>query len=482
MSPSDLLALAPLLVTTLTALGILIAGVLLPRRARPNLAFVAVGGMLLAGASALPLWGSDRLAFQGAFRLDSLSLFVDGVLLVGGIISVLLAKGYLEQPGIAWGEHLALILFALVGGMLMAGAGDLLILFLGIEILSLSLYVLAGFRRTDLGSQEAALKYFLLGAFASGFLVYGAALLFGGSGTTHLEGIRQAAAGASGGDRSLLLAGMGLLAVGLAFKVALVPFHMWTPDVYEGAPTSVAAFMSVAAKAAGFAALVRVFVYGLGPLAGAWVPLLVVLAALTMSLGNIVALAQTNLKRLLAYSSIAHAGYVVLGVVSGGSWGVSSALFYLLAYTFSNLGAFAVVAAMREGDRELLSLNQYAGLGSRRPLLAAAMAVFLLSLAGVPPTAGFLAKLFVLGAAVQSGQIVLALVAVANGAVAAFYYLRVILIMYMRPAPSVELKVATAPSLALALLLAAWGTLQLGILPHYAIDLAQRTFVATLGS
>ncbi|MFQ5945069.1 MAG: NADH-quinone oxidoreductase subunit N, partial [Anaerolineae bacterium] len=340
---------------------------------------------------------------------------------------------------------------------------------------------LAGFRRRDLGSQEAALKYFLLGAFASGFLVYGAALLFGGSGTTHLEGIKQAAADASGAGRVALLAGMGLLSIGLAFKVALVPFHMWTPDVYEGAPTSVAAFMSVAAKAAGFAALVRVFVYGLSPLAGAWVPLLVVLAALTMSVGNVVALAQTNLKRLLAYSSIAHAGYVVLGVVSGGSWGINSALFYLLAYTFSNLGAFAVVASMREGDRELLSLNQYAGLSSRRPLLAAAMTVFLLSLAGVPPTGGFLAKLYVLGAAVQSGQIALAVVAVANSAVAAFYYLRVILIMYMRPAPAVELKVTIAPSMALALLLAAWGTIQLGILPDSAIEIARQTFVAAFG-
>lgn len=478
---NDLWVISPMLILAVVGGLSLLLDLFLPAARKSMLAYLSLLGLGAAILANLALGHGTRSAFGGAVGIDPLAYFANWILLLSAVLAVLIGQRYLVDLDMEHGEHYALILFATLGGMLMAAGRDLLIVFLGLEVLSLSLYVLAGYRRTDLLSQEAALKYLLLGAFASSFLLYGIALLYGATGTTSLEVLGATLAGRAGGVDLLLILGVGLLGIGLAFKVALVPFHMWTPDVYEGAPSSVTAYMSVAAKAAGFAAVLRIYPQALGTVVSDWAPLFAVLAALTMSVGNIIALAQSNIKRLLAYSGIAHAGYILMGVVASDDFGVASALYYLLAYTFMNLGAFAVLIALREGEREYLSLNDYQGLGHRLPWLGASMALFMLSLAGVPPTAGFLAKVYVFGAAVQAGYLWLAVVAVLNSVVAAFYYLRVIVIMYMREQGAQPVPVSLSPSLALALLLTAWGTLQLGLWPTPVLEMAQESFASLLG-
>lgn len=473
----ELIGLAPEIVLTLWAFSLIVMDLFLPTPRKPILTWWSIAGLLTAAATSLALWGRGQEIFSGAFIRDNFTTFLDLVFLAATVISLLIAQRYIRDLDIEYGEYYTLTLLATEGAMIMAGGGDLLTIFLGLEILSLSLYVLAGFRRVDPASQEAALKYFLLGAFASGFLLYGIALTFGATGTTLLSGIAASLAQGEIMSEPLLSMGLGLLGVGLAFKVALVPFHMWTPDVYEGAPSSVTAYMSVVAKAAGFAAALRVFVQAFPAVASDWTPVLAALSVLTMTVGNILALAQTNMKRLLAYSSIAHAGYILLGAVALNSWGLASVLFYLAAYAFMNLGAFAVVIALRDGEREYLALNDYAGLALRKPLLAMSMAVFMLSLAGVPPTAGFLAKFYIFGSAVQAGYGLLAVIAVLNSVLAAFYYLRVIVVMYMGEASGQPAKISVNWALALAIALAVLGTLQMGIFPAPILDLAQATLL-----
>jgi len=361
----------------------------------------------------------------------------------------------------------------------MAGGGDLVVIFLGLETLSLALYTLSGFRKTDLRSNESALKYFLLGAFASGFFLYGIALIYGATGTTVLRRIAAFLAGGSP-PGPLLVIGGGLLLVGFGFKVASVPFHMWTPDVYEGAPTSVTAFMIAGTKAAAFAAFLRVFLLALPTLHVYWAAVIWVLAVLTMTLGNLVALVQTNVKRMLAYSSIAHAGYVLVAIVAGGSSGATSVLFYLVAYALMNLGAFAVMIALQGGGQELLVLGDYAGVGSRRPLLAGCMALFMFSLAGMPPTAGFMGKLYIFSAAVEGHYLALAVIGVLNSVVSAFFYLRLIVIMYMSEPVADRPLLPLSSAAAWAVAVAALGTLQLGLFPGRLLDLARQS-VAALG-
>jgi len=328
------------------------------------------------------------------------------------------------------------LMFSVSGMMLMSMAADLIVVFLALELLSIPLYVLAGFARPKPDSEEAALKYFLLGAFAGGFVVYGVALAFGATGSTGLNEI-MVAVNAGTADITLLLIGAALILVGLGFKVAAVPFQMWTPDVYHGAPTAVTAFMAVGAKAAGFAALLRIFVAALPSLYIELVPVLWMLAALTMIIGNVVAIAQSHIKRMLAYSSIAHAGYIFMALVTFGQKqvagdAVAAALFYLLAYAVTNFGAWAVVIAMEKAEGKGLQLDDYAGLGNKYPGLAAAMLVFMLSFTGVPPTLGFVGKFFLFRIVVESGFIWLAVVGIITSLISAFYYLRVLVIMYMR--------------------------------------------------
>jgi NADH-quinone oxidoreductase subunit N len=472
-------AIAPQIIIVITALVVLLADLFANKKS--ILAYLSLLGIIVAAVASWTIWDGTDPMFQTMAIADGYSLFLNLVFLVTAALSVLISINYLVREGINYGEYYALLLLATGGMMLMGSATDLMVVFLALEILSISLYVLAGFNRADPKSGESALKYFLLGAFASGFLLYGIALIYGATGTTHLAAIVDFLTGTGTTSGTYLFIGLGLLLVGFSFKIALVPFHMWTPDVYEGAPTSVTAFMSVGAKAAGFAALGRLLLYAFPTLLWDWVWALAALSVLTMTLGNLAAIAQTHIKRMLAYSSIAHAGYILMGIIAANEAGMAGVLFYLLAYAFMNVGAFAVVIAVgREGEPNL-ELSDYAGLGSRQPLLAAAMAVFMFSLAGVPPLAGFFGKFYIFSAAVQAGFVGLAIIGVLNSVVSAFFYLRVIVYMYMRE-PAVEARPVLAPPLALAITLAALGTIVLGLLPAPLLTLAQQSIAMLFGA
>jgi NADH-quinone oxidoreductase subunit N len=405
---------------------------------------------------------------MSAVVTDNFSTFLNGVLLLTAFFSVLISLNYLKKAGIERWEFYYLMLFSVSGMMLMGMANDLIIIFLALELLSIPLYILSGFARPRVDSEESALKYFLLGAFSASFFVFGIALLYGATGSTSLPVVlaRIADPGPIG------LAGAVLVFVGLAFKVAVVPFHMWTPDVYEGAPTAVTAFMSVGAKVGGFAAMMRILLFALPDLSYAWVPALAVVSALTMILGNVVALSQGNVKRMLAYSSIAHAGYVLIGIAASADSerGLSAALFYLLAYLFTNLGAFAVVIAVERREGQGLSLDDYRGLARRSPFLALALAYFMLSLTGVPPTGGFSAKFAVFGAAVDAGLLWLAIVGVVTSVISGYFYLRIVYLAFMYEG---EGEVVTPPALASAVVVTALVTLLLGVMPGPWFELAR---------
>ncbi|MFN2118837.1 MAG: NADH-quinone oxidoreductase subunit N [Anaerolineales bacterium] len=399
-------------------------------------AFLAALGLALALGTNLSQIGLTGTSFNGTIVLDGFSTFVNALLLICGLLGIALAFNYTRRVGIERGEYYVLLLFSVAGMMLMAQAGDLIIVFLALELLSIPLYVLAAFARPKAESEEAGLKYFLLGAFSTGFVVYGIALVFGAVGSTSLNAIVTAAT--SGAANPLLLTiGSALILVGLGFKVAAVPFHMWTPDVYQGAPSAVTAFMAAGAKIAGFAALLRVFALAFPTLAGDLTPILAVISALTMILGNLLAIAQTNIKRLLAYSSIAHAGYILMAFVPYGqssvvATSVAAGLFYLVSYALTNFGAWAVVIALEQREGKGLNISDYAGLGRKYPALAAAMAIFMLSLTGIPPTLGFVGKFYLFRAAIQGQFYLLAVIGVVTSLISAYYYLRVVVTMYMR--------------------------------------------------
>jgi len=469
----DLTALAPILVLGGLAMAVLVLGLFVKKDGAGVLAWFALLG--LAAALVLSLWswgGTDRIVFGQMMAVDGFyTLFAALAIAVAGL-GVVLSASYLDRSGLTHAEYYALMIFGAAGMVVMAGACNLILLLVGLELLSLSLYVLAGFARTRLSSQEAALKYFLLGSFSAGLLIYGAALVYGAAGTLDYSGVAKATQGL-GGANPLLLVGLGLILVGFAFKLALVPFHMWVPDVYEGAPTPVTAYMAVGTKAVVFAALLRL-VTGAFPAARAeWVAILAVLAALTMIVGNVAAVVQGNVKRLLAYSAIAHAGYILMAVVGGGKAGSDAVIFYLLAYTVMNFGAFAVLVAVGDGREERLSLQDYAGLARQSPWLAAAMAVFMLSLAGVPPTVGFWAKLYVFNAAIQGGYLWLALVGIATSVVAAYYYLKVVVAIYFTDPVSEKLILKPTGSMVAVLVVAVFFTLQMGLLPGLFLNLSQ---------
>ena len=391
---------------------------------RSALPWLALVGVLVTGGVCYWLLGQPPTTFQNMAVSDRLALGLDLVVLVAAFLTILFSVRYIPQVNRQVGEYYALILLVSAGMMMMGAALDLMVVFVALEIFSLGLYILSGLNRTNAWSSEAAMKYFLLGAFASAFFVYGAALIYGAAGSTQFEQI-AATLGAGQGELNLLYAGIALLIVGFGFKVSLVPFHMWTPDVYQGAPTPVTAFMSVGTKAAAFAAFYRVFLVALPAQQAVWGNALAILAVLTMTLGNLAALRQTSLKRMLAYSSIAHAGYILVGLATGTPAGASAALFYLISYAFMNIGAFGVVMLLeKEGEMDAVA-NRARGLAKRQPGLALVMAIFMLSLAGVPPLAGFFGKFFVFAAAVQGGMAWLAAIAMLNSAIGAYYYLRV---------------------------------------------------------
>lgn len=462
-----------------------------PKDRKEITGYLALAGVAVSFILNLLTFNQSGDAFMGMFIADQFTGFFNIIILLTGFISLLLSIDYLKRTNIERGEFYALLLLSLSGMMFMASSNDLAVIFIALELLSIPLYVLAAFRSPDLKSEESGMKYFILGAFASAFFVYGAALIYGATGTTSLPGIFRAVETVveSGGASSfLLLIGGGLILVGLGFKVAVVPFHMWTPDVYEGAPTPVTAFMSVGAKAGGFAALLRIMVVGLsafvlrdGQTAAAWQQTFAVIAALTLILGNFVAISQSNIKRMLAYSSIAHAGYVMMAVAAAGSLGVANAatqaaLLYLLAYMFTNLGAFGVALAIEKNDGSGTNLDNFIGLGKSRPILAMMMTVFMLSLTGIPLTGGFIGKWFVFKATMDSGLLWLAVIGVLTSVVSAYYYVRVIVNMYLRdgegdPAEGATQYVTWGVYVAFA------GTIIMGVFPFLATNLSDTVTV-----
>ncbi|MBE3038211.1 MAG: NADH-quinone oxidoreductase subunit N [Chloroflexi bacterium] len=466
MTQSDLRTILPTILLVAWACALLLVDLFIPKGRKGWTALLAAVGLAGALGVTLAQAGRELSAFGGMVVLDGFSSFLNVLFLASGLLAIAIAYGYLKRMGLERGEYYTLMLFSISGMLLMAQAADLIVTFLALELLSIPLYVLAAFARSRADSEEAGLKYFLLGAFATGFVVYGITLVFGATGATALSGIAAAVA-AGTFTKYLLLIGSALILVGFSFKVAAVPFHMWTPDVYQGAPTSVTGFMAVGAKAAGFAALLRIFVTALPSLDVDLVPVLWGLAALTMVVGNVVAISQTNIKRLLAYSSIAHAGYILMAFVTFGNPkvapdAVASALFYLVTYAITSFGAWAVVIALEKPEGKGLEISDFAGLGRKRPLLAAAMTVFMLSLTGMPPTLGLVGKFYLFRTAIQGGFIGLAIIGVLTSLVSAFYYLRVVATMYMREG---DTETAREPWLDLTWGLTALATVALSFVP-----------------
>ncbi len=435
MTQLNFTTLLPLTILIGWACVLLLVDLFIPKDRKYLTALLAALGLAVTLGVTLSQIGLQGPGYNGMVTLDGFSTFVNALLLISGLLGIALAYGYVKRMGLERGEYYTLLLFSVSGMMLMAQAADLIVVFIALEMLSIPLYVLAAFSRTNAQSEEAGLKYFLLGAFATGFVVYGTALVFGATGTTSLAGILAAAS--SGTPGLLLSIGAALILVGFGFKVAAVPFHMWTPDVYQGAPSAVTAFMAAGAKIAGFAALLRVFSTAFPSIASDMTTILWAIAALTMILGNVVAIAQTNIKRLLAYSSIAHAGYILMAFVPFGNKdvmpvSVAAGLFYLVSYAITNFGAWGVVIALERAEGKGLEISDYAGLGRKYPLLAAAMTIFMLSLIGLPPTLGLVGKIYLFRAVIQGGFTGLAIIGVLTSLISAYYYLRVVVTMYMR--------------------------------------------------
>jgi NADH-quinone oxidoreductase subunit N len=473
MTISDLTTILPLLILIVWSCVLLLVDLFIPAHRKGWTALLAAFGLGAALAAVLAQAGFESTGFNGMVTLDGFASFLDALFLGSGLLGVAIAYSYLKRMGIERGEYYTLILLSTSGMMLMAHASDLIIVFLALELLSLPLYVLAAWARPRTESEEAGIKYFLLGAFATGFVVYGIALIFGATGTTSLSGISTAVTSAAF-PRHLLLIGSALILVGFGFKVAAVPFHMWTPDVYQGAPSSVTGFMAVGAKVAGFAALLRIFITAFPSIDADLVPILWGLAALTMIAGNVIAISQTNIKRLLAYSSIAHAGYILMAFVTFGNPkyspdAVASALFYLVTYAIVSYGAWSVVIALEKPGGRGLEISDFAGLGKRKPFLAAAMTVFMLSLTGMPPTLGLVGKFYLFRTVIEGGYIGLAVIGVLTSLVSAYYYLRVVVVMYMHDGePSTE----SEPWLNLTTASTAVATVVLSLLPAALFTLA----------
>ncbi len=468
----NLSIISPALIVAVTAIIVLLGELVTPAERKRWLGYLSIVGLVVAAVAAFSLWDTNASGFSDMVVADNFGLFLTLTIALGAALSILLSIPYIHAHKIDQGEYYVLLLCSVSGMILMATATDLIVIFLGLELLSLPLYILAAFERENTKSLEAGIKYFLLGAFSSAFFLYGIALVFGATGTTNLAKIVAALSAANTGSPMLNI-GMGLLIVGFAFKVALVPFHWWTPDVYDGAPTTITAFMSVAVKAAAFGAFFRTFQFALPTLAFDWRVVVAVLAVLTMTLGNVAALLQSNIKRMLAYSSIAHAGYILIALVAMSSNGVSSALFYLLAYTVTNLGAFGAVIALSDGARERLQISDFAGAAREHPLIALVLAICLLSLAGFPPFAGFVGKFLIFSAAVENGLAWLAVLGVLNSLVSVYFYLRPVVQMYMSEPAQGWSGIRVAPLVAIALIIAVIGVIALGILPAPAIALAQ---------
>jgi len=468
-TPSDFYYILPELLLTGGALLVLLINVIVPQR-EGMLFGLSLATVIISAVALLSFTGVDVTVSRGLLAIDGFALFFKEIILVSTGLTLMMSASYLRVEGVRAGEYYFLILCAALGMMFMASGVDLITLFIGLETMAVSFYVLAGYLKPSPRSNEAAVKYFLLGAFSLGILLYGMSILYGVTGSTRLDEIAAALAGQ---DRSLtLLLAVILLVAGMGFKIAAVPFHMWAPDVYEGAPTPVTAFLSVGSKAASFAMLLRIFVEGLPSLTPDWQFVFALLAVVTMTVGNIAAITQSNIKRMLAYSSIAHAGYVLVGIVAATERGVAAALVYLWVYLFMQLGAFMIITMLRRRDVIGDELKDMSGLYLRSPAAACAMLVFMLSLGGIPPTAGFMGKVWVFGAAIDAGFIWLAVVAVVNSAISLFYYIRVVVFMWIKE-EVVGSEISVGPAMTMALLIAATGSIFFGVYPQPLFEHAQ---------
>ena len=491
MSLSDIATLAPFVAAVLVAAAIIVVDFIAPGRKVPALA-VTFLGLALVAALTVATGQTSSTGFNGAYVVDPLTTFLDMLFVAIVALTVAFAPDYLEQRALPVAEFNAVLVFAMSGAMLLAGSADLLVLFLGLELMVLPGYVLAGYHKSDGFSTEGAIKYFLLGSFSSAIFLFGLAFVWGLTGTTRIEGVSQSLAAMAAGGAALspgLGMGLAFLTTGVAFKIAAVPFHYWTPDAYQGSPTPVTGYLSVGPKVGAFALIIRLFAGALGPLAADWTIVFIVLAALTMTLGNLVALTQDNVKRMLAYSSIAHTGYMLVGFAAfaaGQIRGLEGLLYYLAAYAFMNLGAFGVISALQKRPGITSNLSTFAGLIRREPMLALLMTLFLLSLTGIPPTAGFFGKFYVILAAVEAGQTsatggwmtALAILAVLNAAVAAFYYLRVVVYMFMRDQAG-DIPVLRHGRLVWAgLAVTAAVTVVLGLFPNVLLDIVGKAAAA----
>jgi NADH-quinone oxidoreductase subunit N len=475
---SSLDAIVPLLCVTLAALAAMGAEAFRDRGERMPIGGLGLVGLAGAGVSSVLLWNRNTASF-GVVVADNFGLFVTLVLVVVGVLTILFSSQVVERDAIPAGDYYALLLFSIAGMIMMATANDLLIVFVALEVLSLAVYVLTGIRRDDQRATEASFKYFLLGAFSSAFFLYGVAFTYGLTGSTRLERIGAYLAAQSMTDNPLILVALGLLLVGFAFKVSVVPFHMWTPDAYEGAPAIVTGFMSTGVKAAAFAAFARVFLSAFEPFSASWAPLVWLLAVATMVLGTVVGVAQSNLKRMLAYSSIAHGGYLLVGLIAANPVGKAAILFYLAVYAVTNLAAFGAIALLGERSRGNDDLRDYAGLWHSRPALAALMTVCLLSLGGLPPTAGFVAKWYIFSAAVSAEYYGLAVIGMLTSVVSVFFYLRVVVMMYMADREGAAEPVRVSGMGLTALSASVAVIFYLGILPTRVLDLAAAS-IATI--
>lgn len=471
----NLKAILPQLILAMTALTVLLVDVFAEGKGKTSLGALSLVGVGTALIALIMSRGSHESAYAGMLMADGFGFFITLIICVVTFLTILASMNYERIcPDIKAGEFYCLMLFAAFGMSFMGNAGNLIMIFVALETMSISIYVLAGFKTNDSRSIESALKYFLLGAFASGFLLFGFALVYGASGT--LDIVKLGSYFTAHPDvlhHPMVLGGMALMTVGFGFKIAMFPFHMWAPDVYEGAPTVVAGFMATGVKAAAFAALIRVFFVSFAPLQADWTTIMWVAALLTMTIGNLVAISQTNIKRMLAYSSIAHAGYLLIGFVVGTDLARSGMLFYLLAYAFANIGAFAVISAIGKDGEEFTELSDFSGVGFKYPFLGLMMTIFIFSMAGIPPAAGFMGKFFIFSEAIKSGYIWLAIFGVINSVISLYYYLGVIVRMYFKE-PEREISIiAPAGTMIAALSIAAFGVLQMGIFPSYIWDLAR---------
>lgn len=463
--------IAPEIVLICTAFMLLMLDLIIKRK--EIIAFTGVIGTLVSAFISYKLYagGWSDSTFMGMFIFDGYAYFFNLIFYISIILTIFISLKYMVIEKASLGEYYALILFSASGMMIMVGAADLIVLYLGLELMALSTYILTGFLRTRLRSSEAALKYFFLGAFSSAFLLYGISLTYGLTGTTNLKDISSLLLTLDLTGNPIMLLGLIFIIVAFGFKIALVPFHMWAPDVYEGAPTSITAFMSVGPKAAAFAVMGRVLFVSFGAVHVQWASILIPLSVLSMAAGSIIALAQTNIKRMLAYSSIAHAGYALLGIITGTPEGLSSTMNYLMIYTFMNIGAFAIIILLRTKDFPGENLEDFSGLAKTHPVVSAFMLIFMFSLTGIPPTAGFIGKFYIFMETINAGYMPLVIIAVIFSVISAFFYLRVVMYMYMKE-PKGELVLSTSVPMSIALAITVLMVIILGIFPDYLLRFA----------